>query len=111
MRAELQAVTAAPEENPYEHRREVSPTLPWHQYIAFHDKWELFVGTGIEHFYLYFMPEVDPQSVGNGQLRLNYVIERLDGPAFLLHPGGRRCNDAMPILLDAIESKHQLGHP
>ena len=45
MRAELQAVTAAPEENPYQHRREVSPTLPWHQYIAFHDKWELFVGT------------------------------------------------------------------
>ena len=107
MRAELQAVTAAPEENPYEHRREVSPTLPWHQYIAFHDKWELFVGTGIEHFYLYFMPEVDKQKARGGQLRLNYVIERQDGTAVLLHPGHRPCNDAQPIFLSAREI-HQL---
>ena len=57
------------------------------------------------------MPEVDKQKARGGQLRLNYVIERLDGTAVLLHPGGRRCNDAMPILLDAIESKRQLGHP
>ena len=110
MRKELQDVASGSEENPYERRREVLQTLPWREYIAFHKECDRFVGPGIEHFYLYFMPEVDPQSVRNGQLRLNYVIERLDGAAVLLHPGGKPRNDAKPILLDAIGSQLQLGH-
>ena len=110
MRAELQAVAAASEENPYERRREVSPTLPWREYIAFHDKWDLSIGPGIKHFYLYFMPEVDKQKARGGQLRLNYVIERQDGTAVLLHPGTRSCNDAKPILLSAREFQLKLGY-
>ena len=103
MRKELQDVAKGSEENPYERRREVSQTLPWREYIAFHDECDLFVGPGIEHFYLYFMPEVDKQKARGGQLRLNYVIERQDGTAVLLHPGHRPCNDAKPILLSARE--------
>ena len=57
MRAHLDAVAEASEENPYELHREVPPTLPWREYIAFHAKCDLFVGPGIEHFYLYSMPE------------------------------------------------------
>ena len=47
MRENLQAVAAATEENPYERRCEVPPTLPLLEYIAFHHKCELFVGSGI----------------------------------------------------------------
>ena len=111
MRAELQAVAAAPEENPYERRREVSPTLPWREYIAFHDKWRVCIGpAGIKDFCLYFMPEVDTQSLRGGQLHLNYVIEQQDGTAVLLHPGLRPCNNAKPILLSARELQLKLGY-
>ena len=110
MRETLQEVAAATEENPYERRREVPPTLPWREYIAFHDKCELFVGSGIDRFYLYFMPEVDPQKVRGGQLRLNYVIERQDGTVVLLHPGTKPRNDAKPILLTAREFQLKLGY-
>ena len=61
-------------------------------------------------FYLYFMPEVDKQKARGGQLRLNYVIERQDGTAVLLHPGTRPCNDAKPILLSARELQLKLGY-
>ena len=109
MRAQLQAVATESEQNPYERRREVSPTLPWREYIAFHDKCDIFIGPGIERFYLYFMPEVDKQKVRGGQLRLNYVIERQDGSVVLLHPGSKPRNDAKPILLSATEFQLKLS--
>ena len=110
MRQNLQAVAAASEENPYERRREVPPTLPWREYIAFHEKCEIFVGSGIDRFYLYFMPEVDPQKVRGGQLRLNYVAERQDGSVVLLHPGTKPRNDAKPIFLTAREFQLKLAY-
>ena len=110
MRENLQAVAAATEENPYERRCEVPPTLPWREYIAFHEKCEIFVGSGIDRFYLYFMPEVDPQKVRGGQLRLNYVAERQDGSVVLLHPGTKRRNDAKPIFLTARDFQLKLAY-
>ena len=49
------------------------------------------------------MPEVDPQKVRGGQLRLNHATERQDGRVVLVHPGTRPRNDANPILLTAKE--------
>ena len=110
MRDTLQEVAEATEENPYERRRPVPPTLPWREYIAFHDKCELFLGSGIDRCYLYFMPEVDPQKVRGGQLRLNYVLERQDGTVVLLHPGNKPRNDAKPILLTTREFQLKLSY-
>ena len=109
MRENLQAVAAATEENPYERRCEVPPTLPWREYIAFHEKCESVVGSGIDRFYLYFMPEVDPQKVRGGQLRLNYVAERQDGSVALLRPGNKASNYAIPLFLTAREFQLKLG--
>ena len=108
MREHLQAVAAASEQNPYQRRCELPPTLPWREYIAFHDKCDLFVGPGIQHCCLYFMPAVDKQKTRGGQLRLNLFIERVDGTVVLLHPGGRPRNDAKPILLSAREFQLQI---
>ena len=109
MRGNLQLVAAATEENPYQRRCEVPPTLPWREYIAFHEKCESFVGSGIDQFYLYFMPEVDRQKMRRGQLRLNYVAERQDGSVVLLHPGTKPTNDARPIFLTAREFQLKLA--
>ena len=95
--------------SPAVRRCPVPPALPWREYIAVHDKCDLLVGEGIVRFYLYFMPELDPNR--RGQLRLNYVIERQDGSAVLLHPGGRPAGDAKPVLLGAAEAQSRLGHP
>ena len=110
MRNHLQTVASQSPLSPAVRRCPVPPALPWREYIAFHDKCDLFVGPGIEHFYLYFMPQVGKQKVRRGQLRLNYVIERQDGTAVLLHPGTRPCSDAKPILLNAREFQLKLGY-
>ena len=109
MRDHLQAVSDANEAIPYRRHVEVLPELPWRQYIAFHDKCELFVGKGIVRFYLQFMSKVDPNR--NGQLRLNYVVERRDGSVVLLHPGTTPRNDAKPIYLTAEKFQLQLVSP
>ena len=97
MRQLLQDVSAASEQKPYQRKIEVPPTLPWQEDLAFHPKSELLIGPGVEHFFLYFMPEIDPNR--KGQIRLNFVIERQDGSHVLLHPGGRPSQDAQPIYL------------
>ena len=108
MRAHLQAVAHASEENPYGRRREVPLTLPWRAYIAFHPQRNRLIGPGIDCFYMYFMPEVDPNRAG--QLRLNYVMERTDGTVVLLHPGRRASQDALPLFLNASEFQLRLGN-
>ena len=57
------------------------------------------------------MPEVDKQKARGGQLRLNYVIEREDGSAVLLHPGGRPAGDAAPVLVSPGRAEVLLDHP
>ena len=108
LRAHLQAVANHSEQTPYQRLIEVPATLPWREYIAYHDKCDVFIGPGIERFYLYFMPQVDRQKSRHGQLRLNYVIERRDGSYILLHPGSKPRNDAQPIRLSQNEFQMML---
>ena len=70
--------------------------LPWKAYVAWHDSYLDFIGLGVAEFFLYFLPVVDPQKMRQGQLRLDYVIERIDGSYVLIHPGTRYSSSAKP---------------
>ena len=69
--------------------------ISWRHYVARHQDWKRIVGTGITKAQLRFITNVhDPNR--NGQLRLDYVFENLDGECCHLHPGNKG-KDAKPI--------------
>jgi hypothetical protein len=107
LRAHLQQVAEASEITPQDRSVEVPSTLPWRDYIAHHQAHDEWIGTGIIRFHLFFGPQRDANR--GGQLRLNYVIQRLDNSHVLLHPGSRAQGDANPRILPPGEfhSKHQ----
>ena len=64
-------------------------------YIARHDECDRIIGSGIVRAHLEFLPHIrDPNR--DGQLRLDFVFENLDGQRCQLHPGNKG-KDAKPI--------------
>jgi len=111
LRGHLQEVAGASPKKPEHRIVEVPKSLPWREYIAFHHEHDRWIGPGIVRFHLYFMPDIDPQQMRQGQLRLNYVIHRADDSHTLLHPGTRPVNDAKPIYLSPgeFQNLHRRG--
>ena len=99
LREHLQEVSSRNEQNPYQRKISVPSNLPWKAYVACHDSYLDFIGPGVADFYSYFFPVVDPQTIRQGQLRLDYVIERIDGSYVLIHPGSKHRSDAIPKYL------------
>ena len=74
---------------------DIPAEIHWQHYIARQDDYQRIIGSGITRAQLTFIPHVrDPNR--NGQLRLDYVFENLDGWRCQLHPGNRS-KDAKPI--------------
>ena len=96
LREYLQEVSKRHEQNPYHRKMFVPSDLPWKAYVAWHDSYLDFIGPGVAEFYLYFLSVVDRQKTRQGQLRLDYVIERFDGSYVLTHPCTRCSSDAKP---------------
>ena len=75
---------------------EIPAGVNWKHFIAKHNACQQIVGNGIVNAYLEFLPEYrDPNR--NGQPRLDYVFENLDGVRSQLHPGRTKGQDAKPI--------------
>ena len=95
MRALLNQISESQPRAPTQLVHEIPAGVPWRHYIARHADCEQIVGSGIVRAYLEFLPEIrDPNR--DGQPRLDYVFENLEGFRCQLHPGGKG-KDAKPI--------------
>lgn len=95
MRALLNQISESEGNAPTQLVHEIPAGVPWRHYIARHADCEQIVGSGIVRAYLEFLPEIrDPNR--DGQPRLDYVFENLEGFRCQLHPGGKG-KDAKPI--------------
>ena len=67
---------------------DIPADVSWKHYIARHPEWKRIVGSGITKAQLMFLLEIrDPNR--DGQLRLDYVFESLEGVRCQLHPGNK----------------------
>ena len=95
MRAFLDATSAAQPRDPHVLAFDIPADVSWKHYIARHPDCQRIVGSGITKAQLMFLPEIhDPNR--DGQLRLDYVFENLEGVRCQLHPGNKG-KDAKPI--------------
>ena len=95
MRAFLDATSAAQPQHPHVLAFDIPDHVSWKHYIARHPDCQQIVGSGITKAQLMFLPEIhDPNR--DGQLRLDYVFENLEGLRCQLHPGNK-AKDAKPI--------------
>ena len=70
-------------------RVEMLPMTPWRHYLAHHKESNALIGPGVRTFYAQFRTRNDAnraRTQGN-QLRLDFVVERIDGSISTLHPG------------------------
>ena len=77
-------------------RVEVPPLTPWRHYLAHHKESQAMIGPGVRAFYSQFRSRNDRnRATGQGdQLRLDFVVERIDGSIATCHPGKKPANDA-----------------
>ena len=95
MRALLNQISESQPRAPTQLVHEIPADVPWRHYLARHADCKQIVGSGIVRVYLEFLPEIrDPNR--DGQPRLDYVFENLEGFRCQLHPGGKG-KDAKPI--------------
>ena len=106
MRRILQDITAAFPETPvgaYPMREPVRVDLPhltpWRDYLAHHKKAAYLIGPGVVDVYLQFRTRTDANRVG--QLRLDFVVLRVDGTIITFHPGKTPKGDAQLHLYEA----------
>ena len=95
MRVFLNQISESQPRAPTQLVHEIPADVPWRHYIARHADCEQIVGSGIVRAQLEFLPDVH-DSNRNGQFRLDYVFENLEGVRCRLHPGGKS-KDAKPI--------------
>ena len=97
MRAFLDQTASSQPQNPQVFAFDIPAHVSWKHYIARHPECKRIVGSGITKAQLMFLPEIrDPNR--DGQLRLDYVFENLEGVRCQLHPGNRG-KDAAPIFV------------
>ena len=95
MRAFLNEISASQPRDPHVLAFDIPDHVSWKHYIARHPDCQRIVGSGITKAQLMFLPEIhDPNR--DGQLRLDYVFENLEGLRCQLHPGNK-AKDAKPI--------------
>ena len=97
MRAFLDATSRAHPRDPDVLAFVIPANVSWKHYIARHAECGRIVGSGITRAQLMFVPNVhDPNR--DGQLRLDYVFENLEGVRCQLHPGNKG-KDATPLFI------------
>ena len=75
---------------------EMRPMAPWCHYLAHHKEINTLIGPGVRTVYAQLRTRNDANRAdaqGN-QLRLDFVIERVDGGISTLHPGRTPTDDA-----------------
>ena len=70
--------------------------FPWRSYLAFHAKGEMLVGPGICRAVVDHLPNVRDPNRG-GRPRTDFILTRVDGSAYRIHPGSRPTNDSIPV--------------
>ena len=95
MRAFLDATSRSQPTDPDVFAFDIPADVSWKHYVARHPEGKRIVGSGITKAQLMFIHDVrDPNR--DGQLRLDYVFENLEGVRCQLHPGNKG-KDATPI--------------
>ena len=77
-------------------RVEMPPNTPWRHYLAHHKQSDTLIGPGVRTFYAQFRTRNDANRAHaeSNQLRLDFVVERIDGGIYTLHPGNTPSQDA-----------------
>ena len=72
----------------------------WREYIATHSQAKTLIGPGISSVTAHRIPGTRDPNRG-GVRRVDFVIERVDGSAYRIHPGTTRKSDSKPVYVSA----------
>ena len=73
----------------------------WREYIATHSQAKTLIGPGISSVTAHRIPGTRDPNRG-GVRRVDFVIERVDGSAYRIHPGTTRKSDSKPVYVSAV---------